>query len=658
MRFQFLGAAGGHVTGSCTHFLYTRTSTHFLVDCGMMQGERNADGLNSGVFKFYPPEINFVLLTHAHLDHCGLIPKLYKEGFRGEVICTKATADLAKISLTDSVKYVNGLFTEEDIKGIRFRTVDDESSFGPSQSISIHQDLWATFTRSAHILGAASITISWLDDADNKVYTMMSGDIGGNTKDNPFQPLLAGCHGIFGFPSEIIVESTYGNRTREPFFLNTQERLKKLSEVIKNEVYENKRLVVIPAFSLHRTQEILFDLHQVFNNNFSSDVDCQTNLYPKEFLKPLEENNWDGHINSIIEKETPRDQLDNIKNAIEEISSNSNRFHFCESTDANKYIPYLLDLISKRRCIYPVTIVLDSPLARKISAVYGDELCRRQQFGQNETLYRNRNMMNRLGLTSEDEVDHHIKTIFPHDASGDKLIPLGIHGKIHYKKGFVTPRSKDLIDAGCIIITGAGMCEGGPVLTHFENISSKNLRASVLITGYMAKGTLGHQLQELCSTRREGQFEDKCFNVGEKKVTLKNIIDIRGYYSGHADRDGLVDYIFKIAGRPKGEILKNPTTVFINHGSNDARVGLKDAIKKRTDLQRPEDRVIGTVELPDESDRWYDLNTKQWLDTEPESKTDALMRALFHEQRTTNMLLRQLIDAHKVHANNGNPKRK
>ena len=125
MRVRFLGGADGHVTGSCTHFSYDRRNIQFLVDCGMVQGEGNDDVENSKPFPFFPSEISFVLLTHAHQDHCGLIPKLYREGFSGKVICTRATARLTRIALMDSIRHVKCLFAERDVERVQFDCIDD-----------------------------------------------------------------------------------------------------------------------------------------------------------------------------------------------------------------------------------------------------------------------------------------------------------------------------------------------------------------------------------------------------------------------------------------------------------------------------------------------------------------------------------------------------
>ncbi|MFA7172714.1 MAG: MBL fold metallo-hydrolase [Kiritimatiellia bacterium] len=102
MQIRFHGAVNGQVTGSCTEFYYKRTNTRFLVDCGMEQGTAHAAARNAKPFAFEPSSLDFVFLTHAHLDHCGLLPKLYKEGFNGKVLCTQATADAAREILQDS----------------------------------------------------------------------------------------------------------------------------------------------------------------------------------------------------------------------------------------------------------------------------------------------------------------------------------------------------------------------------------------------------------------------------------------------------------------------------------------------------------------------------------------------------------------------------
>mgnify|MGYP006342311167 CR=1 FL=1 len=299
MRLRFLGASDGHVTGSCTHFYYDRKKTHFLVDCGFVQGEGNDRVDNSRPFAFSPSEIAFVLLTHAHIDHCGLIPRLYKEGFTGKVICTKATARLASVSLMDSVRHVNGLFSEENVNQIRFECIDEREGFGLSRMLPIHNDLFASFSRSAHILGATSITIGWLNDQEEKVNMVMSGDLGNNTKANPYQPLLAGRQGIFGYPEAIVVESTYGGRARETKYSDFDGRITALKEIVQTEIFDKKALLVIPAFSLQRTQEVLLDFFQIFKNHYFSEAQSQSPVLP---TNPMHDYFKDGRWNWQIQQ--------------------------------------------------------------------------------------------------------------------------------------------------------------------------------------------------------------------------------------------------------------------------------------------------------------------------------------------------------------------
>ncbi len=236
MKVKFCGAIGGEVTGSCTYFKYERTNTEFLVDCGMYQGGWNSKEKNKQPFPFIPSEIKFIILTHAHLDHCGLIPRLYREGFTGEVICTSATAKLTKVQLYDALKFADGLFDDNDRKRLKFRCVDEQSNFGLSRFIPIDQDLTASFTRSAHILGSVSVNLCWYKTSGERANIVMSGDIGGNTKDNPYGSLLAGTQVPYGHPQYLVLESTYGSNSKDKEFTSFESRTEKLAQIIKKRV--------------------------------------------------------------------------------------------------------------------------------------------------------------------------------------------------------------------------------------------------------------------------------------------------------------------------------------------------------------------------------------------------------------------------------------
>lgn len=658
MKFRFLGATDGHVTGSCIHFQYERKNIHFLVDCGLVQGEGNDEPDNAKPFPFFPSDIKFVLLTHAHQDHCGLIPKLYREGFSGRVICTKATGRLALISLMDSVRHDKGLYSEDDVKRIKFDFIDEREGFGLSRMLPIADDLFAAFTRSAHILGASSIALGWMNDADEKVYMVLSGDLGNNTKENPFQPLLAGRQGIFGWPEAIVVESTYGSRTREKHFSDFDSRIQALRDIVQREVFDKKSILVVPAFSMQRTQELLFDLRFVFAKYFSIPEQSQSPYYASNpRFGDFDGDTWDYPLHSslmrAIKSQAPS-EADCWKEAIvEEKTPGRTTFKFCEGADYSH--ADIRELVSTRHA-YPVDIVLDSPLAREMSGVFRDELCRRQKKYPDETICRNRKMAERLGLANEEEVDELIHSLFPSANSDAVAIPLGIH-QIRYDTNFKIPRPIETQERGCIVITGGGMCDGGPVVKHLEKLVSSRRQATVLVTGYMAKSSLGERLVGICKARDENRpLPSGTLTIGEKAIApadvTVDVVEIQGYYSGHADQAGLLDYVFREIGEDKEGSTRKAATVFLNHGQHVARKALKEAIDTRAASEQKGDRTISSIELPDDTGRWYDLNTKQWLEPEIESKTDSLLRELLQEQRKTNLLLQHLLERRQV-AQNG-----
>ena len=651
MKFRFIGATGGHVTGSCTLFSYARKNSKFLVDCGLVQGEGNDIEKNSARFPFDPSEIDFVLLTHAHQDHCGLIPKLYKDGFKGRVICTKATAKLATLSLLDSALQKNCPFSDGDVNSIRFEHIDDRPNFSLSKILPIADDLFASFTRSAHILGAMSITIGWLNQNDEKEYLVMSGDLGNNTKQNPYQPLLAGRQGIFGYPKAIIVESTYGAKDRDSECSDYEGRLECLRKIIQEEVSDKKSVIVIPAFSLQRTQELLFDLNLTFQKFFSTaELSQAPSYFPNDFYDEFENDAWDHLTHQCLLRAIntlPKIDQDKWSSCFLE-SASTGREHFRLVDNTEILIKDIKKLISECRHIYPVEIVLDSPLARKMSAVFREELCRRQHFNSEEAVYRNRYLAERFGLNNEFEVDTLIKKLLPADNGEEVTIPTGIH-EIRYKSGYKIPRQSLIQEKGCILITGGGMCNGGPVLEHFKKMLTAKRRIVLLTSGYMATGSLGETIQTICQAKKDGRpLPIDPLMIGENQfnpvdVTLK-VIQLQGYYSGHADQSGLMDFIFQVKSSEKMLLDPKPAKIFINHGRHPIRTAFKKAIEARASNGQQGDRAITGVETPDDPMEWYDLDKDKWLEPIIETRTDSLLLKLIEEQRKTNYLLQQLMD--------------
>lgn len=260
MKIKFVGAIE-HITGSCSWLQHGETGVQFLVDCGMYQGY-GSEMRNRKEFPFDPAELSFVLLTHAHMDHCGMIPKLYREGFQGKVYATAATAKLAEIGLRDAVKIgrekQESQYTKKDVEKINFVKVDNHEDFYWEKSIPVGQNIWATFRRSSHILGAAAISVSWREKTSS-MNMCFSGDIGNNTKALSYLPMMKPNKYPFPRTQYLLVESTYGKAVRQKEFKSAKNRQDALWQAIENARSRGGK-VLMPAFSIHRSQEILVDL--------------------------------------------------------------------------------------------------------------------------------------------------------------------------------------------------------------------------------------------------------------------------------------------------------------------------------------------------------------------------------------------------------------
>jgi len=253
MKISFHGACR-EVTGSC--ILVESEETKFLVDCGMFQGE--SEEKNTKDFSFDPKDIDFVLLTHAHLDHCGRLPKLFMDGFRGRIYSTAPTRDLTEIILLDALKvsreegkvFVAPLCTEGDIFSLmKFFTC---LSYGEQKKIN--DSVSIRMRDAGHILGSSIFEV-WLKDGDKEKKLVFSGDLG-----NPPAPIVKDPELISG-ADVVFVESTYGDRLHEPKEKGKEVLKKKIEEVI-----EKQGVLMIPVFALERTQELLYELNNWIEN--------------------------------------------------------------------------------------------------------------------------------------------------------------------------------------------------------------------------------------------------------------------------------------------------------------------------------------------------------------------------------------------------------
>ena len=265
IRLRFLGAAQ-NVTGS--KYLLDVDDTRILVDCGLYQ-EREFRARNWDAFPVPPNTIDAVLLTHAHIDHCGLLPRLVREGFAGRIYCTSATAEIAEIMLLDSAK-----LQEEDAEFKKKRhqregrrgpfpevplyTIGDAESVFPlfaetpyDSTIKIDNGIEVSFHEAGHVLGSSMIRVVVSQGNERRVI-IFSGDVGSRNK-----PILRD-RATFEEANYIIVESTYGDRLHEkPGDIGDG-----LAEVISS-AYKLGGNIVVPSFALERSQEILYYLNEL-----------------------------------------------------------------------------------------------------------------------------------------------------------------------------------------------------------------------------------------------------------------------------------------------------------------------------------------------------------------------------------------------------------
>ncbi len=457
MKVTFLGAAKT-VTGS--NFLVEAAGKKFLVDCGMYQGKASLELENSDPFLYDVHEIDFMLLTHAHIDHSGRIPKLYNEGYRSPVYATKATCDLCEIMLPDSghiqeteVEWKNRkrkregkedlppLYTAEEAEKCMelFRPVDYDEIVDITDNISVR------FNDAGHMLGSAIIEI-WATENGKTTKVVFTGDIGNNDL-----PLLDSPTMISN-ADYLVMESTYGNRlhirndSKAEVFLN-----------VVSETLDHGGTVVIPSFAVGRTQEILYEIDKL-----------------------KEEKGQDPEF-------------------------------------AKKY-----------RTIMNVPVYVDSPLA--ISAT--------EIFQKNTELF-------------EDEIQEKIK-------SGDN--PLEFPG-LKFTRTAEESKALNESTEPCIILSASGMCDVGRIKHHLKH-NLWNPNSTILFVGYQAPGTLGRTIVD-------GAKKVKIF--GEEIAVNARIEYIEGY-SGHADQEWLLNFVYSFTNQPKH--------IFLVHGEPEGQEVLKQKIEE------------------------------------------------------------------------------
>ena len=452
MKLTFLGAAKT-VTGSC--ILVEADGSKLLVDCGMFQGYSKENMLNERAFPFNPREIDFILLTHAHIDHSGRIPKIYNDGFRGKVIATKATVELCAIMLPDSghiqefeIEWLNRkrmrrgkpplkpLYTSEDAQ----MCLELFEGVPYGEIIRLGENIKVKFNDAGHMLGSSIIEL-WAKERGEEIKVVFSGDIG--NKDMPIIKDPANIENA----DFLVIESTYGNRVHN----DNKDKIGKFVNIV-NETIKKGGNVIIPSFAVGRTQEIIYGLRKQKDLN-------------------------NGVINELL--------------------------------------------------LTPVFV--DSPLA--VSAT--------------EVFRRNLDCF-------DEEAREYIR-------NGEN--PLDFPG-LKFTRSVEESKALNQMPGSVIIISASGMCEAGRIKHHLKhNLWRKE--CTVLFVGYQAEGTLGRKLLD-------GAKKVKIFG---EEISVNARIEIIDGFSGHADREGLLDWLNAFA--------EKPDKIFIVHGEEDAMTDFSEYIRER-----------------------------------------------------------------------------
>ena len=447
MKIQFYGAAKT-VTGSC-HILHINGKT-VLLDCGLYQG-KGEKVFGNEEFDFNPKEVDYVILSHAHIDHSGRIPLLYKMGFKGEILSTEATKDLCSIMLPDSghiheseVEWKNrkrvrrGLKTLEPLYTAKLAELSLQLFRGVpyDEMIELFDGLKIRFRDAGHLLGSAIIELYITEKNQEEVKLVYSGDLGNINK-----PILKDPT-IINYADYLIIETTYGNRVHPEI----QEDLKELLKIIK-ETFARGGNVIIPSFAVGRTQEILYEL------------------------------------NKYVENEDLKD----------------------------------------------IKVYIDSPLAIQATKIFESH---------NEDY-------------DEEAKEFVMKGEYPFRFDGLRF-SVSSNDSIEINK----------IQRNAIIISASGMCDAGRIKHHLKhNLWRKE--SSIVFVGYQAEGTLGRNIVG-------GAKTVKIF--GEPIVVKAHIYNLEGL-SGHADRNGLLNWIENFMEKPK-EIL-------LVHGDEEAQVNFQQLLESK-----------------------------------------------------------------------------
>ena len=334
MKIAFHGAART-VTGS-KHLITLKSGKKVLLDCGMFQGMgRETDALNRH-FGFDPMEVDVLVLSHAHIDHSGLIPKLVKEGFTGKIFCTPATVDLTNILLLDSagiqeedVRFVNKHRKAQGRPYIQPLYTTADAINAMKQFEPVEYGTWAEvmegvecmFTDVGHIIGSAAVNLR-ITEGGKRTTITFSGDVG------RYRDMILRSPEVFPQADYILIESTYGNSLHDPHYTTPDLLL----QWIEKACVKNKGKLIMPAFSVGRTQELLYAMNQLELENRLPEVDYFVDS-PLSLEATSVLRKYPKYFNKTIQKIMENDSD----------PFGFTRLHFIKSVDQSKLLNYRND---------------------------------------------------------------------------------------------------------------------------------------------------------------------------------------------------------------------------------------------------------------------------------------------------------------------------
>ena len=442
MKVRFLGASTS-VTGSC--HLITTDNHKFLLDCGQFQGSDDMDELNAKEFDFDPAEIEFLILSHAHIDHSGRIPLLVKRGFKGKIYCTDATADLLTVMLKDSASIharetewknrknqragkplVEPLYTMKDAEA----ALDQVVPVLYNQLIELNESVKVVFNDAGHILGSSIVEL-FITENNEVSKIVYSGDLGMTGR-----PILRDPT-IIKKADYVIMETTYGNRVHE----KNSDSIERLIDIVLKTTRRGGN-VIIPSFAVGRTQELIYQFNRFYEEHSE---------YKDELKK--------------------------------------------------------------------IMVYVDSPMAISATEIFR----RNAQVFDDET---------REYILRGDHPLDFPNLVFTRTSEESVMLN-------------TDPSPK-------VIISSSGMCEAGRIKHHLKH-NLWNPKSSIVFVGYQARGTLGYSILN---------GDKKVTIFGEKIHVEAEIHNLEGF-SGHADKNGLLDWLAGFKQPPK--------QVFLVHGEEDAK---------------------------------------------------------------------------------------